>query len=147
MALRNHPRAASAALIAEAARMGVTEARAPFNPQVSGAFTGVAAEHGSTLAAGTMQTSSLYSRIAAGVTVSQLITDFGRTGNLVASAKSAGGGAGAERGECARRPFGSSSIRLIMRPSPPIRPEGGAGRFRQPACCCCGRCGRWRRAR
>jgi outer membrane protein len=88
LALRNHPRAASAALIAEAARMGVVEARAPFSPQVYGTFTGVAAEHGSTLSAGTIQTSSLYSRIAAGVTVSQLITDFGRTGNLVASARS-----------------------------------------------------------
>jgi outer membrane protein len=87
LAMRGHPRAASAALIAAASRMGITEARAPLNPQVSGAVTGVAAEHGSTLAAGTIQTSSLYSRIAAGVTVSQLITDFGRTGNLVASAK------------------------------------------------------------
>jgi outer membrane protein len=87
LAMHGHPRAASAALIAAASRMGITEARAPFNPQVSGAVTGVAAEHGSTLAAGTIQTSSLYSRIAAGVTVSQLITDFGRTGNLVASAK------------------------------------------------------------
>jgi outer membrane protein len=87
LAMRGHPRAASAALIAAASRMGITEARAAFNPQVSGALTGVAAEHGSTLAAGTIQTSSLYSRIAAGVTVSQLISDFGRTGNLVASAK------------------------------------------------------------
>src|SRR3984957_6942503 len=88
LAMHGHPRAASAALIAAASRMGITEARAPFNPQVSGAVTGVAAEHRSALAAGTVQTSSLYSRIAAGVTVSQLITDFGRTGNLVASAKS-----------------------------------------------------------
>ncbi len=87
LAIHGHPRAASAALIAAASKMGITEARAPFNPQVSGAFTGVAAEHGSTLAAGTIQTSSLYSRIAAGVTVSQLISDFGRTANLVASAK------------------------------------------------------------
>lgn len=86
-ALRNHPRAASAALLAEAARLGVREARAPLYPQVSGLVTGVAAEHGSTLAAGTVQTSSLYSRVAAGVSVTQLISDFGRTGNLVASAK------------------------------------------------------------
>lgn len=86
-ALRNHPRAGSAALIAEAAKYGISEARAPLYPQVSGLVTGVAAEHGSTLAAGTIQTSSLYSRVAAGVAVSQLITDFGRTGNLVASAK------------------------------------------------------------
>ena len=87
LAMRGHPRAASADLIAAASKMGITEARAPFNPQVSGAVTGIAAEHGSTLAAGTIQTSSLYSRIAAGITVSQLITDFGRTANLVASAK------------------------------------------------------------
>ncbi len=87
LALRGHPRAASAALIAAASKMGITEARALYNPQISGALTGVAAEHGSTLAAGAIQTSSLYSRIAAGITVSQLITDFGRTGNLVASAK------------------------------------------------------------
>jgi len=88
LALHNHPRAASAALMAEAAKSGITEARAPLYPQAWGMVTGVAAEHGSTLAAGTIQTSSLYSRVAAGVAVSQLVTDFGRTGNLVASAKS-----------------------------------------------------------
>jgi outer membrane protein len=88
IALHNHPRASSAALLAEAAKFGVSEARAPLYPQLSGVVTSVAAEHGSTLAAGTVQTSSLYSRVAAGVTVSQLITDFGRTNNLVASAKS-----------------------------------------------------------
>jgi outer membrane protein len=87
IALHKNPRAVSASLIAEAAKMGITEARAPYNPQVYGAVTGAAAEHGSTLAAGAVQTSSLYSRVAAGVTVSQLVTDFGRTGNLVASAK------------------------------------------------------------
>jgi outer membrane protein len=88
MALQNHPRFASATLIAEATKLGVSEARAPLYPQLSGVVTGVAAEHSTTLAAGTIQTSSLYSRLAAGVTVTQLITDFGRTSNLVASAKS-----------------------------------------------------------
>jgi outer membrane protein len=34
-----------------------------------------------------VQTSSLYSRVAAGVTVSQLISDFGRTANLAGAAK------------------------------------------------------------
>jgi outer membrane protein len=87
IALHNHPRVSSASLIAEAARLGIGEARAPLYPQAFGVVTGVAAEHGSTLAAGTVQTSSLYSRVAAGVGVTQLVTDFGRTGNLVASAK------------------------------------------------------------
>jgi outer membrane protein len=47
----------------------------------------VGAEHNGTLAAGTVQTSSLYSRVAAGVTISQLVTDFGRTANLGEAAK------------------------------------------------------------
>jgi outer membrane protein len=86
-ALRNHPRVASANLAADAAKAVITEAQAPFYPQVSGNFTSVAAEHNTTLSAGTVQTSSLYSRVAAGVTVSQLISDFGRTANLSESAK------------------------------------------------------------
>src|SRR6185312_14760181 len=81
-ALRNHPRIASASLTAEAAKAAVTEARAPYSPQLSSNFTTVGAEHNTTLSAGTIQTSSLYSRVAAGVTLSQLITDFGRTSNL-----------------------------------------------------------------
>jgi outer membrane protein len=87
LALRNHPRIRSADLAAEAARSAVAEARAPFYPFLSGNFTGVGAEHSSTLAAGAVQTSSLYSRLAAGIAVSQLITDFGRTTNLAESAK------------------------------------------------------------
>jgi outer membrane protein len=87
IALRNHPRINSAKLVAEAAKSVVTEARSPLYPSVSGNFTSVGAEHNSTLAAGTIQTSSLYSRVAAGVTVSQLITDFGRTSNLIETAK------------------------------------------------------------
>jgi len=87
LALRNHPRIGSANLLAQAAKSVVTEARAPFYPLLSGNVTGVAAQHSSTLAAGTVQTSSLYSRVAAGITVSQLVTDFGRTANLEQSAK------------------------------------------------------------
>jgi len=87
IALRNHPRIQAAGLLAQAAKQIVREARSPLYPQVGGNFTSVAAEHNSTLAAGAVQTSSLYSRVAAGVTVSQLITDFGRTGNLAESAR------------------------------------------------------------
>jgi outer membrane protein len=87
IALRNHPRISSANLVAEAAKSVVTEARSPLYPLASGNFTAVGAEHNSTLSAGTVQTSSLYSRVAAGITVSQLITDFGRTSSLAESAK------------------------------------------------------------
>lgn len=87
IALRNHPRIGSANLLAQAAKAAVTEARSPYFPSVTGNFTSVGAEHNSTLAAGTVQTSSLYSRVAAGLTVGQLVTDFGRTSDLAESAK------------------------------------------------------------
>jgi outer membrane protein len=87
MALRNHPQVRSAALAAEAAQAATGEAQAALYPQVAAAFTSVGADHDSTLAAGTVQTSSLYSRVASGLTLSQLITDFGRTTNLAASAR------------------------------------------------------------
>ena len=87
IAIRNHPRIQSANLVAQAAKSAITEARAPLYPTVAGNFTSVGAEHNSTLAAGTIQTSSLFSRVAAGITVSQLLTDFGRTSNLTESAK------------------------------------------------------------
>jgi outer membrane protein len=87
IAIRNHPRIQSANLVAQAAKAAVTEARAPLYPTLSGNFTSVGAQHNTTLAAGAIQTSSLFSRVAAGVTVSQLVTDFGHTSNLSESAK------------------------------------------------------------
>src|SRR5277367_474810 len=86
-ALRNHPRIGSASLTAQAARTAISESRSALFPTVSSNFTSVGAEHGSTLAVGAVQTSSLYSRVAVGVGVTQLLTDFGRTANLVESAK------------------------------------------------------------
>jgi outer membrane protein len=87
MALKNHPRIASSGLYAESTHAVIQQARATLYPQVAGAFTSAAADHGTTLAAGILQTSSLYSRVAAGVNVTQLLTDFGRTASLVDSAK------------------------------------------------------------
>jgi len=87
IALRNHPRIVSASLLAEAAKSVITQSRAPLYPVVSGNFTSVGAEYNSVLAAGTLQTSALHSRVATGITVSQLVTDFGRTSNLTESAR------------------------------------------------------------
>jgi outer membrane protein len=86
IALRNHPRIGSATLLAQAARAVVTESRSAYYPAVTGNFTSVGAQHNATLGAGAVQTSSLYSRVAAGLTVGQLITDFGRTSNLAQAA-------------------------------------------------------------
>src|ERR1043165_3254333 len=87
IALRNHPRIGSANLLAQAAKAVITESRSAYYPFVTAYFSSVGAQLNSTLGAGAVQTSSLYSRVAAGLTVGQLITDFGRTSNLTESAK------------------------------------------------------------
>jgi outer membrane protein len=87
IALRNHPRIASAALLADASGFVVRETRAAGYPTLSANFSAIGSEYGSTLAAGAVTTSSIYSRISSDVVASQLLTDFGRTGNLVRSAK------------------------------------------------------------
>jgi len=85
-ALRNNPRIHSADSSTEAAQSGVDEARAAFFPALYGLVTAVEAQHSTILAAGTLQTSSLYSRFASGIALNQLVTDFGRTSNLTHSA-------------------------------------------------------------
>ena len=87
IAIQNEPRLASAGLVARAAGEVVNEARSAYFPTVSGNITGVGAEEGTAVAAGALTTSSLSSRVASGVVVSQLITDFGRTSNLTGSAR------------------------------------------------------------
>ena len=85
-ALATHPRIAAARLRAEAAAQVVNEARAPLFPSVTASATGVEAADGTAIAAGALATSSLSDRFATGVVASQLITDFGRTRHLTASA-------------------------------------------------------------
>jgi outer membrane protein len=86
-ALQNHPQIASAALEAQASGFAVREVRSAYYPSLSGNVTGVGTEHGSVLSAGAVTTSSIYSRGSTGIVANQLLTDFGRTGSLVESAK------------------------------------------------------------
>ncbi len=87
IAVRNHPRIASAALAAEASGFAAKGVRSAYYPTLSGNVTGVGSEHNSTLSAGALTTSSIFSRAATGITASQLLTDFGRTASLEQSAK------------------------------------------------------------
>jgi outer membrane protein len=87
IALQNHPRIASVSLTAKAFASVVKEVQAARYPLVFGNVTAVGAEHGTTLSAGAIPTSSLYSRGSSGVAVNQLVTDFGRTANLEQSAR------------------------------------------------------------
>lgn len=88
LAVQNNPRVSAARYDAEASREIPKELRANYQPTVFGNITGAGASEGSRIAAGALNNPVIYNRFASGVGVSQLLTDFGRTGNLVASAES-----------------------------------------------------------
>src|SRR5437870_1260143 len=87
LALQNNPQAAAAQFTAAAAYQVPNQYRAAFQPNMFGSLTGVGADNGSRLAAGGLNNPVVYDRLGSGLTVSQMITDFGRTSNLVQSAK------------------------------------------------------------
>jgi outer membrane protein len=87
MALRNNPRITVSHLLALAQHQVVRESRSAELPTLTGSLTAEAANNGSRVASGSLSDSRLFQHAGGGVTASQLITDFGRTGNLVASAK------------------------------------------------------------
>src|SRR5215470_6086381 len=88
-ALKSHPRITVADLRALAARQVTREARSAFFPNVYGSVVavGTARENTRLAAIGGLNNPSIFERNAEGLTVSQLITDFGRTANLTGSAK------------------------------------------------------------
>jgi len=85
-ALRNNPRIHSADASTQAAANVVKEVAAARLPALTGLATAVGAQHSTILAAGALQTSSLFSRFSSGIAVNQLVTDFGRTSSLTKSA-------------------------------------------------------------
>ena len=86
IAVQNHPQVQAATYLAAAAKAQVTEARSEYFPHAYGSVTGVKAENDSRIAAGALNNPIIYNRFADGVTVEQLVTDFGRTHELVKSA-------------------------------------------------------------
>ncbi|MGH9406902.1 MAG: TolC family protein [Terriglobia bacterium] len=86
-ALANHPQIFAAQNIALASNQLVREMRSGYYPTVTANITGVDADRDTRIGAGTLQASQLFTREAEGVTVDQLVTDFGRTKNLVASSR------------------------------------------------------------
>jgi len=86
IAIKNHPQIQGAQYQANAAKAQVTQARSAYYPQVFGSLTGVESETDSRVTAGSLSNSIIYDRYANGLTVSQLVTDFGRTHELVKSA-------------------------------------------------------------
>lgn len=87
LAVSNHPGVMAASFNAAAAKEFTTQARSAYFPTVFASITGAGAPENSRIAAGSLNNPIIYSRLATGLTVSQLISDFGRTANLTKSAK------------------------------------------------------------
>jgi outer membrane protein len=84
-ALASHPQVLAGEYTAEAGTQGAREARSAYFPTVFASVTGADAQSGSRIAAGGLNNPIILDRLAAGVAASQLITDFGRTPDLVRS--------------------------------------------------------------
>ncbi len=86
IAIQNHPRIQAATNLAAAAKSEVTQAKSAYYPTAFGSVTAVDAENNSRIAAGALNNPIIYDREANGLMVNQLVTDFGRTYQLVKSA-------------------------------------------------------------
>jgi len=85
IAIQNHPQIQAANYLASAAKEQVVEAKSAYYPTAYGSITGVDAENNSRITAGALNNPIIYEREGNGLTVNQLITDFGRTHELVKS--------------------------------------------------------------
>ena len=87
MALQDNPRVRVGRLLAMAQHQVVREARSADLPSFDGSITAVDALNASRLADAPLTSSHLFPHAGAGGSFSQLITDFGRTHNLVLTQK------------------------------------------------------------
>jgi outer membrane protein len=85
-AIQNHPRLKAANLSAEAAQQVPTEIRSTLMPNLFSSLTGVTALDNSRITAGGLNNPIILDRLATGLSVSQLIIDFGRTSKVSNSA-------------------------------------------------------------
>jgi outer membrane protein len=87
IALKNNPAISVARLSALASQQVTREVRSALWPQVYANMTAVDARDNSRITAGALNNPIIYTRAAGGASVSQLITDFGHTTNLLAGAR------------------------------------------------------------
>jgi outer membrane protein len=88
LAFKNNPQISVAKLLSLAQGQVTREVRSAELPNATLNLTAVQpSQNGARITAGVLNNPSLYQRAAGGVTFSQLITDFGRTRNLVSSAE------------------------------------------------------------
>jgi outer membrane protein len=87
LALKNHPQILASQAMYLRADQITREVRSAYYPTVNGAITAARANVNSRLGAGVINDPRLFNHFGSGVTLSQLITDSGRTANLVSNAK------------------------------------------------------------
>jgi outer membrane protein len=87
MAFAHNPSISVAKLLQLAQAQVTRETRSAELPTATGSLTAVDARDGTRITAGLLNNPSVYDRAAGGLTVSQLITDFGQTHHLVKSAE------------------------------------------------------------
>jgi outer membrane protein len=87
LAIKNNPRISVGRLLALAEHQVYRQTRSDLLPTLNGDITAVDAHEGSRIGAGSLTASRLLEHAGAGVTLNQLLTDFGRTTNLVSSSK------------------------------------------------------------
>jgi outer membrane protein len=85
IALKNHPQIAASQNLEYAANQRVIEQRAAYYPAIFGEITGSQGYDNSRWGAGDLSASRLFTRQGDGLQINQLVTDFGRTKNLVSS--------------------------------------------------------------
>ena len=87
MALKNHPQVLAAQATAREFGELVVEARSAYFPTLDADVTGSGGNPQARIGAGFLPASRLFDRLGTGIQLSQLITDSGRTPNLVASSR------------------------------------------------------------
>jgi outer membrane protein len=87
LAIQNHPQVQAAQNEVNYSNQQIVQSRAAFYPNVTGDLTGSQGNDLARIGAGDLSASRLFNRFGQGMVVRQLITDSGRTSNLVASAR------------------------------------------------------------
>ena len=85
IALQNHPQVQAAMSVATAAQAQVRATRSAYFPNAYGSVSGAASLAADRIGAGTFNDPRIFNKFADGLTVNQLVTDFGRTHEMVKS--------------------------------------------------------------
>jgi len=86
LAIQNHPQIQAATALASAAQAQRREVRASYYPAATGYISGAEANDTNRIGAGVLNDPRIFPKFAQGFQINQLLTDFGRTHQLVKSA-------------------------------------------------------------